>query len=81
MRAVGYRQSLPIAEAASLINIDLPAPAPSGRDLLVQVKGISVNPVDTKVRKGSAPRPGEIKVLGWDAAGLVVTTGPEASTT
>jgi zinc-binding alcohol dehydrogenase family protein len=79
MKAVGYRQSLPITEADSLIDVELPDPEPSGRDLLVQVKAISVNPVDTKIRKRSAPRDGEgVKVLGWDAAGIVLKTGPDA---
>jgi zinc-binding alcohol dehydrogenase family protein len=78
MKAVGYRQSLPISEVASLVDVKLPDPKPSGRDLLVQVKAVSVNPVDTKVRRSSPPPAGEVKVLGWDATGVVVTPGPEA---
>jgi NADPH:quinone reductase len=78
MKAVGYRQSLPISEVASLVDVELPAPKPSGRDLLVQVKAVSVNPVDTKVRRSSPPPAGEVKVLGWDTSGVVVTAGPEA---
>jgi zinc-binding alcohol dehydrogenase family protein len=78
MKAVGYRQSLPISEAASLLDVELPEPKPSGRELLVQVRAISVNPVDTKVRVRMAPEPGETKVLGWDAAGVVLKAGPEA---
>ncbi|MGH8727538.1 MAG: zinc-binding alcohol dehydrogenase family protein [Burkholderiales bacterium] len=78
MKPVGYRQSLPISAAASLIDVELPDPKPSGRDLLVQVKAVSVNPVDTKVRRNTAPSGGETKVLGWDAAGVVVSTGSEA---
>jgi NADPH:quinone reductase-like Zn-dependent oxidoreductase len=65
MKAVGYRRSLPITEADSLIDIELPDPKPLGRDLLVQVKAVSVNPVDTKVRMRQAPQAGETKVLGW----------------
>jgi zinc-binding alcohol dehydrogenase family protein len=79
MKAVGYRESLGIADAASLLDVELPDPKPSGRDLLVEVRAVSVNPVDTKVRKGSAPPPGEVKVLGWDAAGVVREAGPEAT--
>ena len=78
MKAVGYRQSLPIAEAESLIDVELSDPKPSGRDLLVQVKAVSVNPVDTKVRMRQAPQAGETNVLGWDAAGVVVAMGSEA---
>ncbi len=77
MKAVGYRRSLPITEADSLIDIELPDPKPIGRDLLVQVKAVSVNPVDTKVRMRQAPQAGETKVLGWDAAGVVVELGPD----
>jgi len=78
MKAVGYRRSLPITEVDSLIDIELPDPKPIGRDLLVQVKAVSVNPVDTKVRMRQAPQAGETKVLGWDAAGVVVALGPDA---
>ena len=77
MKAVGYRQSLPISEPASLLDVELPDPKPAGRDLLVQVRAVSVNPVDTKVRVRLAPEPGETKVLGWDAAGVVRQAGPE----
>jgi zinc-binding alcohol dehydrogenase family protein len=79
MKAVGYRQPLPISEAASLIDVELPDPKPSGRDLLVGVKAVSVNPVDTKMRVRVAPKAGETKVLGWDASGVVVAAGPEAT--
>ncbi len=78
MKAVGYRQSLPIAEAESLIDVELSDPTPSGRDLLVQIKAVSVNPVDTKVRMRQTPQAGETNVLGWDAAGIVVAVGSEA---
>ncbi|HEU5178838.1 MAG TPA: alcohol dehydrogenase catalytic domain-containing protein, partial [Burkholderiales bacterium] len=54
--------------------IELPKPAPAGRDLLVKVEAISVNPVDYKQRKQATAS----KVLGWDAAGTVEAVGPEA---
>jgi NADPH2:quinone reductase len=79
MRAVGYQESLPIDAAAALVDVDLPKPEPKGRDLLVQVQAISVNPVDTKVRRRAKPEPGNWKVLGYDAAGTVVATGPDAT--
>lgn len=79
MKAVGYQQSLAITEPAALLDIELPQPVATGRDLLVKVAAISVNPVDTKVRKRAAPPAGEYKVLGWDAAGEVVAIGPEVS--
>ncbi|RWM71909.1 zinc-binding alcohol dehydrogenase family protein [Mesorhizobium sp.] len=78
MRAVGYQIPAPITDEASLVDIELPKPDPQGRDLLVEVKAISVNPVDTKVRRNIAPEAGQWRVLGWDAAGRVVATGPGA---
>ena len=50
MKAIAYRQSLPILDADALLDIELPAPQALGRDLLVEVKAISVNPVDVKIR-------------------------------
>ena len=79
MKAVGYRQSLPIDDPASLEDLSLPDPAPGGRDLLVRVKAISVNPVDTKVRKGARPGADGAKVLGWDAVGTVEAVGAAVS--
>ena len=80
MRAVGYRKSLPVAEPESLVDFTAIAPEPAGRDLRVAVKAVSVNPVDTKVRMRAAPAPGEPpKILGYDAAGVVESVGPEAT--
>ena len=79
MRAVGYRRSLPIVEPESLLDLELPTPEARDRDLLVAVRAVSVNPVDVKVRVRSQPEEGEANVLGWDAAGVVVATGPEAT--
>jgi zinc-binding alcohol dehydrogenase family protein len=77
MKAVGYRKPLPITDPESLLDIDLPKPEPASRDLLVQVKAVSVNPVDTKVRASASPDGEEFKVLGYDAAGVVAGRGPE----
>jgi NADPH2:quinone reductase len=60
----------------SLTDIELPKPSPAGRDLLVKVEAVSVNPVDTKQRKAGSPAP---RVLGWDAAGTVAALGPQAT--
>jgi zinc-binding alcohol dehydrogenase family protein len=76
MKAVGCRQSLPIDDPASLEDLELPAPVPGARDLLVRVQAVSVNPVDTKVRKGARPGASAgAKVLGWDAVGTVKAVG------
>jgi len=79
MRAIGYNTPLPIEQDNSLVDVDQARPSPSGRDLLVEIKAISVNPADTKVRANARPEPNTWKVLGWDAAGVVVEAGPEAS--
>src|SRR3954469_17619740 len=79
MRAIGYQTSLPSADPASLTDIDLPRPEPTGHDLLVRVEAVSVNPVDTKVRVRVQPEPGQWNVLGWDAAGTLETVGREAT--
>ena len=80
MRAVGYKKSLPIENPQALLDLDIDKPAPTGRDLLVQVKAISVNPVDTKVRKRAAPKDGEPpKILGYDATGIVTAAGPDVT--
>src|ERR1700710_1702874 len=77
MKAVGYRQSLPIDQPLALVDLDLPAPQTGPRDLLVRVKAVSVNPVDTKVRRNTAPPTGQAKVLGWDAVGIVEAIGAD----
>ncbi len=80
MKAVGYRKPSPIDDPESLLDINLPDPVAAGHDLLVEIKAISVNPVDVKVRAGSPPAAGsEYKVLGWDAAGVVKQVGPDVS--
>ena len=80
MRAIGYQRSLPPSDPESLVDIELPdPPAPEGRDLLVRIHAVSVNPVDTKVRLRAVPTAGQWKVLGFDAAGTVVAAGPEAT--
>jgi NADPH:quinone reductase len=79
VKAVGYRHSLPIQDASSLMDVELPRPLPSGRDLLVRVLAISVNPVDAKMRLRSVPQNGLHRVLGWDASGIVEDVGREAT--
>ena len=78
MKAIGYLKSLPINEADSLDDIEIKKPEASGRDLLVKVAAISVNPVDTKVRMRAEGVDGQHKILGWDAVGEVVAVGDQA---
>jgi zinc-binding alcohol dehydrogenase family protein len=79
MKAVGYRQNLPVSDAKSLEDVQLPAPSPGPRDLLVRVHAISVNPVDTKIRRSRKPAEGQVEVLGWDAVGVVEAVGDQVS--
>ena len=79
MKAVAYYQPLPSSDAQSLQNIELPAPTHGPRDLLVAVRAISVNPVDSKIRRTVAPSEGQAKVLGWDVAGVVQAVGSAVS--
>jgi zinc-binding alcohol dehydrogenase family protein len=79
MKAIAYTQSLPIDDPQSLQDIELPEPTPGPHDLLVEVRAISVNPVDTKIRRNVQPEGGQPKVLGWDVAGVVKAVGAEVS--
>lgn len=80
MKAVGYQKPHPINSTDSLQDLTLPEPVAAGRDLLVEVKAVSVNPVDTKIRKSAAAPEGQPwKVLGWDASGIVKAVGPDVT--
>ncbi|MGB5828252.1 MAG: zinc-binding alcohol dehydrogenase family protein [Pseudomonas mandelii] len=78
MKALTFTQhALPIDNPQALIDISLPVPRPGPRDLLVEVRAVSVNPVDTKVRAGTFTK--EPKILGWDATGIVREVGSEVT--
>ncbi|AHZ67943.1 zinc-binding alcohol dehydrogenase [Pseudomonas mandelii JR-1] len=78
MKAITFTQhALPIDNPQALIDISLPEPRPGPRDLLVEVRAVSVNPVDTKVRAGTFTK--EPKILGWDATGIVREVGSEVT--
>ncbi|MDI4632441.1 zinc-binding alcohol dehydrogenase family protein [Pelomonas sp. V22] len=80
MKAVGYFQSLPIAAAESLLDLELPQPQAGPNDLLVEIAAIAVNPVDAKVRMGRPSSDGKTPVLlGWDAVGTVRGIGAEVT--
>lgn len=81
MKAIGFKQSLPIEENNSFIAFETEKPKPDGFDLLVKIAAISVNPVDYKIRANAAidvalDTP---KIIGWDAAGTVEAVGSKAS--
>ncbi len=78
MRAVAYRHARPVTADDALIDVEIDRPEPAAHDLLVRIEAVSVNPVDTKVRRRNDPG-GEPKVLGFDAAGIVAAVGNEVS--
>jgi len=79
MKAVGYKRALPIEDPEALLDVVVPEPTLGPNDLVVDVKAISVNPADTKFRRSTNPAPGGIKVLGWDAAGIVRAVGTDVT--
>ncbi|OKP93184.1 NADPH:quinone reductase [Paenibacillus sp. P3E] len=79
MKAVGLYKYLPIENPESLIDVEVDKPSPTGRDLLVKVQAVSVNPVDYKVRSPKNREESVPKVLGWDVAGVVEQAGPEST--
>jgi NADPH2:quinone reductase len=66
------------ASIDSIIEFETPIPQPAPDELLVRVRAISLNPVDTKIRKSlgteilTTPR-----ILGFDAAGVVEEVGTD----
>lgn len=79
MKAVALTRYLPIAHPESLLDVELPAPVPGPRDLLVRVHAIAVNPVDVKVRAPKDRVEATPRVLGWDAAGVVEAVGADVT--
>lgn len=79
IKAIGYQGNLAIDNEQALQDITLDKPTVSGHDILVEVKAISVNPVDYKIRQSRPAPEGEYAVIGWDAAGIVTAVGDEVS--
>lgn len=77
MKVIGYTSSLPITDDNALQSFDIETPTATGRDVLVKVNAIAVNPVDCKIRQRVTPQNGDIKVLGWDAVGEITHIGDE----
>jgi NADPH2:quinone reductase len=77
VKAVGLLKYLPIKDESALMDFDLPKPIPKPKDLLVKVKAIGLNPVDTKIRAPKSLVEKEPKILGWDAAGIVESVGSD----
>jgi len=77
MKAIGLYEYLPIENEQSLVDVEIDMYVPKGRDLLVAVRALSVNPVDTKVRTSKSETELQPRILGWDAAGEVVAIGED----
>jgi len=77
MKIVSFHKPLPISDPDSFLDLTAETPKPAPRDLLAEIRAISVNPVDAKIRSGGGPgRPdGQLQILGWDAAGVVTAVG------
>lgn len=74
MKAISYIDGMDHGFQNPLVDIEKTMPTLKDRDLLVKVKAISVNPVDTKVRRNPVAV-GNTRILGWDAVGEVVEVG------
>lgn len=80
MKLVGFFKPLPVQESEEyLVDLVVDVPTPEGRDLLVQVKAVSINPADVKSRSGAKAASETPIILGWDAAGIVIETGPDCT--
>ena len=79
MKAVALTKYLPVDDPDSFLDVELDKPEPTGRDILVEVKAISVNPVDTKIRAPKDQVEASPRVIGWDASGVVSAVGPDVT--
>ncbi len=79
MKAVGLTHYLPIEDPNSFLDVELEKPTAAGRDILVSVKAIAVNPVDTKVRAPKDQVEETPRVIGYDASGVVEAIGDDVT--
>ena len=79
MKAIGYQQNLPVDNIQSLQDIELAMPKAQGQDILVEVKAVSVNPADFKIRLNMPAPESGWNVLGYDATGIVKSVGANVS--
>lgn len=78
VRAVAALEPGDVDAPSSFADVDIELDPVGPHDLLVEVRAVSVNPIDLKTRasfdKAAAP-----KVLGYDAAGVVLEVGAEVT--
>ncbi len=78
MIAIGYTGGKPLNDPQAFVQFEQETAEPKDRELLIDVRAISINPVDTKVRNNTSEPQNPPLILGWDAAGKVISVGPEA---
>lgn len=75
MKAIAIIEAAPLDDPSCFVQVEMGTPVPTGHDILVRIRAISINPVDTKERQNVVGRLKEPLVLGWDTCGEVVTVG------
>ena len=79
MKAIAVYQHLPTDDPNCFTTVELAKPQPEGKDLLVKIRAVAVNPVDYKVRSTIKERQTQPRILGWDATGIVEQVGSDVS--
>ncbi|CAH2106602.1 unnamed protein product [Euphydryas editha] len=79
MKAVGLYKYLPIADPNCLLDIEVNLPSLQKNDVLVEVKAVAVNPIDTKQRAPKSNIETTPRILGWDGAGIIVQKGENST--
>lgn len=79
MKAVGFTHYLPVEDANAFLDLEVDKPEPKGHDILVAVKAVAINPVDTKVRAPKDKVEDQARIIGYDASGVVEAVGSEVT--
>ncbi|MFT6648073.1 zinc-binding alcohol dehydrogenase family protein [Pseudophaeobacter arcticus] len=77
MKAVGFTHYLPIEDESAFLDLNVEKPQPEGRDILVNIKAVAINPVDTKVRAPKDKVEETPRIIGYDASGVVEAVGSD----
>ena len=79
MKAIALTHYLPIEDPNALLDVELEKPEPDGHDILVAVKAVAVNPVDTKVRAPKDTVEKAPRIIGYDASGVIESVGADVT--
>lgn len=79
MKAVGFTHYLPVEDTNAFLDLEIDKPAPKGRDILVAIKAVAINPVDIKVRAPKDKVEDQARIIGYDASGVVEAVGSEVT--